>query len=249
MPVKVRFLSKEVIAGSADQLLEDYSREHGVVREPPVPVEEILELHLRLSFGFANLRRDLGVPDVLGALWVEDREVRVDEQLDPDVHQGVEGRYRFTLAHEIGHWQLHRDALSKTQQADLPGGMRERPSVVCRSSEAKAPIEWQADRFAADLLMPERMVREQWTRAKGNAAPLAYQDFQHTQYARRPPSRGLTRIGLVALRSIEAEHTYFFEQVARQFAPRFGVSILAMRIRLEELGLLRVNREPARLFQ
>ena len=36
-------------------------------------------------------------------------------------------------------------------------------------------------------------------------------------------------------------HVYAFEMVAREFAPKFRVSIQAMRIRLENLGLLRID--------
>lgn len=51
-------------------------------------------------------------------------------------------RKRFSIAHELGHWEHHRGS-----------------SSVCRSSDIGNPgsasqIERQADRFAADLLMP-----------------------------------------------------------------------------------------------
>lgn len=51
-------------------------------------------------------------------------------------------RKRFSIAHELGHWEHHRGS-----------------SSVCRASDIGNPgsasqIERQADRFAADLLMP-----------------------------------------------------------------------------------------------
>jgi Zn-dependent peptidase ImmA (M78 family) len=42
----------------------------------------------------------------------------------------------------------------------------------------------------------------------------------------------------------EPEYMYLFEQVAKIFAPKFGVSVQAMRIRLEKLGLLHDQVPP-----
>ena len=109
--------------------------------------------------------------------------------------------------------------------------------------ESKAPIEWQADRFAADLLMPATLVHQQWQEAVGSAQPLVYDDHKAGRYGRRPYSRGFTSVGTVLRRAGEREHVYFFETVAREFAPKFRVSVQAMRIRLEDLGLLREHRD------
>ncbi len=37
----------------------------------------------------------------------------IDESLDPKKNPAKEGRYRFTLAHEGGHWRLHRHLFAK----------------------------------------------------------------------------------------------------------------------------------------
>ena len=75
----------------------------------------------------------------------------------------MEGRYRFTLAHEGGgHWRLHRHLFAKDPaQASLFGGPAA-PSVVCRSSQAKERVEWQADFYASCLLMPRKLVFAAW---------------------------------------------------------------------------------------
>jgi Zn-dependent peptidase ImmA (M78 family) len=61
-------------------------------------------------------------------------------------------RQRFTIAHEIGHFVLHEIDIH------VDKGYR----VVLRdsvSSQAVDPLEIDANRFAAELLMPEKMVR------------------------------------------------------------------------------------------
>ena len=121
--IAVPFLSQKQIEQEATSLLVEFGglRNGGRI-EPPVPVEKILEKHLRLTLDFDDLHERLRIPrsgeepDVLGALWVESGEVFIDESLDPDEHPEQEGRYRFTLAHEIGHWCLHKDYLTSPAQ-------------------------------------------------------------------------------------------------------------------------------------
>jgi hypothetical protein len=126
----------------------------------PVPVEDIADSHVGLLVrDVEDLSSAPGAPPakpgqtlsglllpVLGEIWVNADEAR---QWPP--------RRRFTIAHEFGHWSLHRDA--------------ERP-VYCRSTsvdpdDARPPIpppEDQANVFAAAVLMPARLVREQYVR-------------------------------------------------------------------------------------
>lgn len=60
-------------------------------------------------------------------------------------------RQRFTLAHEIGHFVLHRDLIGDGITDD----------ALYRSTLG-GDIETQANRFAADILMPARLVRQVW---------------------------------------------------------------------------------------
>src|SRR6516225_1289161 len=63
------------------------------------------------------------------------------------------GRINFTLAHEFGHYLLHR--------ADYPNGIRCGEQDVVRWDSAYGQIEYQANRFAATLLMPVDDFRRQ----------------------------------------------------------------------------------------
>src|SRR5262245_58910044 len=123
MAIAVPFLSAKEIESAATTLLVEFGGlGNGGRLKPPVPVEQILEKHLKLTLDFDDLHEKLGVPrdgeepDVLGALWAESGQVFIDESLDPDEHPEQEGRYRFTLAHEIGHWCLHKDYLTSPAQ-------------------------------------------------------------------------------------------------------------------------------------
>lgn len=84
--------------------------------------------------------------------------------------QRSHGRRRFTIAHELGHWHLHRSAGDDAH------------ARFCRSDEIGASgfavqhaqrIEREANRFAAALLMPEQLVRAEAPKLKLNVALLA----------------------------------------------------------------------------
>ncbi|MSP96591.1 MAG: hypothetical protein EXR29_05055, partial [Betaproteobacteria bacterium] len=78
-------------------------------------------------------------------MFFNEERIVIDESLDPEEHPAMEGRYRFTLAHEGGHWRLHPPYFDTNPgQASLFAGPVP-PSIICRSSQAKEPVEWQAD--------------------------------------------------------------------------------------------------------
>ena len=132
----------------------------------------------------------------------------IDQSLDPYEYPDMEGRYHFSVGHEIGHWCLHRPYLANAgTQADMFTDGEPQPAVICRTSQAKERIELQADRFAACLLMPSRLVQK---------------CFDPTRY------QSLTRSEII-------------DYVVPNLAGDFAVSRRAMRIRLENLGLLQVD--------
>ena len=141
--------------------------------EPPIPIDDIIEKHLKIGIEFDDTHRLFGVPrsgigfdpDILGAIFFEQRRIVIDESLDPDANPAKEGRYRYTVAHEVGHWRLHRGLFGKDPaQISLLDGNAP-PSVICRSSQAKARIELQADLYASCVLMPRKLVFAAWDEA------------------------------------------------------------------------------------
>jgi hypothetical protein len=152
MPVKVPFL-EELIERDAEALVAEFEQVRGIRIVPPVPIEGIIEKHLKITVEFDELHEVLGVPrsgdtdsDILGAMFFYDRRIVIDASLDPEESPTKEGRYRFTLAHEGGgHWRLHRHLFAKDPSQSSLFGTPAKPSVICRSSQAKEPIEWQAD--------------------------------------------------------------------------------------------------------
>jgi Zn-dependent peptidase ImmA (M78 family) len=78
-------------------------------------------------------------------------------------------RYRFTIAHEIGHWVCHC----------LEGRAPRLEPSFCRATDiahdADRSIEREANIFASELLMPEHAVRRTWAEiaTEGHDDPVA----------------------------------------------------------------------------
>src|SRR4249919_1005338 len=142
MSIQVPYLTDSAVEAKANLLLTMYARAEKVKVEPPIDLEAILG-HLQLRLDLDDLGRKFGFPDVLGALWVDRREIFIDQTLDPDEQPSALGRFRFTLAHEIGHWELHRLLFEFQQRQDDLFGKPVAPSIICRTSQGKERIELQ----------------------------------------------------------------------------------------------------------
>jgi Zn-dependent peptidase ImmA (M78 family) len=240
MATKVEFLREDEIEKDAELLLAEYEDTIGEPIKLPVPVDEITTYHLALRLGFDDLHKTLnrpmlrGQPDILGAIWVEKELVLIDRHLDPKNNPSMLGRYRFSVAHEIGHWRLHRSYVRDSNQTALFEASTE-PTVICRVSQENEPVEWQANFFGSCLLMPRRRVHDEWKGYLGRTSPLLLSDLRPNGNVMM---RAQSMIYEQGRNEAGAVDIALFEEVAKPIARRFGVSAPAMRIRLENLGLL-----------
>ena len=128
------FIPEPRIERAAAEVLSRWAREQGWTPQPPVPVDEIIELQMGLRVDYDDLRTRLGLDDVLGAIWFGRKLVRVDDSLNIETRPHLLGRYRWTLAHEGGHWILHREILGPPPPGGALFGDLGAPEFVCRSS-------------------------------------------------------------------------------------------------------------------
>jgi Zn-dependent peptidase ImmA (M78 family) len=244
----IPYLSEEAIERDAAALLHEYASARGVLIEPPVPIEDIVEKHLKLGIEFDDTHHLFGVPrpapdpDILGAIFFDDRRIVIDESLDPEENPAKEGRYRFTLGHEGGgHWRLHRHLFAKDRAQATMLGRPPAPSFICRSSEAKRREEWQADFYSSCLLMPRKLVFGAWDVAFPDRKPRVLRPRTLISHPYVEFPRLDLRIGDMDCSETDDEA---LDRIAKPFAETFLVSPIAMRIRLEKLGLL--HREVPR---
>lgn len=132
MSFKVPFRKKSAIEDMAIDLLRKYEAWKGSRLTPPIDIDDIVEGYLKIDLQLVDLKELLAMSDVLGATWFEDKIIRIDSSLEQK-----EGRLSFTMAHEVGHWWIHRP-IYEMDKVTLPmfvyeEHMQPKPAIVCRS--------------------------------------------------------------------------------------------------------------------
>jgi len=109
---------------------------------PPIPVLEIAENN-GVDVVFANFGQHAN--EVAGFCDFGDAKLYVNDKDSTE-------RQLFTIAHELGHWMLHKPIFDHDP---------ERYPVLLRVQDAneKDPLEQEANCFAANLLVPMRLLK------------------------------------------------------------------------------------------
>lgn len=158
--------------------------------------------------------------EVAGIIDNKLKKIQISSQYPAEVRN-------FTLAHELAHAVLHREI----------GLHRDRPLDGTRLSRNET--EYEADIFATAFLMPEKLIRSRFKEVfltdsfvlnENTAFALGFYDYS-LFIKRFKTLRQLSRI----LATTERFNNRYIVSLAKQFY----VSVEAMAIRFEELGLVR----------
>ena len=177
---------------------------------------------LRLREAWVEMRTILPTVESIAFLCVPYRRILIDESLHPLESPQLQSRLRFTLAHEIGHWLLHRNEL------DVAMGW------ACRDPTREVVREYEANRFAGALMIPGDSLREawiehfhRWSLRREDLLPNRHQLIREEIIRRQYCPEG-----------DNATENLMFEGAVSSLAAQFGVSPQTMRIRAEELSLI-----------
>ena len=234
----VPVLSRKQIDAIAEEYLADFRPEY--LKDPqPVDVDKFAVEYMNFRQDFQYLSNSgiyLGMfvfsdtdavevydPEMDEAKYASERAdtIVIDRTL---LETGQEGRYRFTMGHEIAHGLFHRPKADPYQEylrlfygsADGSRDMIFRCGMPQERLESEPEQrwtdgqwkEWQADVFSSSLLMPKTMVE---------------------QIARK--------------RRIDQKDPYAREMLVTETARTFDVTVTAARVRLSKLGILRPLEE------
>jgi Zn-dependent peptidase ImmA (M78 family)/transcriptional regulator with XRE-family HTH domain len=245
--IRPRFLSRRAIDAMAYRLLA----EHGFVNDayvPPTPVETLAEGIEGVRYEIRELPSKDGEPIVLGLTRRDEnlqREVVINSVLADSDRQTDKHRFNFTLAHELFHAIEH---LPLAPTSLRPGMMRrdllyvEHGTTKARASRAQKAVaswakgtrahplmhnedwrEWQANTFAAALLMPDWAVRRRFEGIFGEEFRVAESETNVREFAlETASSNGVSN-----------------DPDGKTLAEAFAVSRQAMAIRLMDLGLVK----------
>ena len=142
MKLRAPFLSYSDIGNKVKSFLN----EHHSSIDIPIPIEEIIELKIGLNiFPYPRLYKDHGLN---GYLTHDLTTINVDDYQYDQLNE----KYRFTLAHELGHYILH-----KSFYENLPPFRTSDEYIQWRLSIPREDITWfetHSDWFAEQVLVP-----------------------------------------------------------------------------------------------
>jgi len=148
----VPFLTNDEIEQQSWNLIWEFAQVESWKITAPIPVETIAENYLKYQIEITTdgLFKD---PSVLGGIIFEENTIQVNGAIE-----NQEGRYNFTVAHELGHHSLHKNWLHSIKNQLNLFDTGKTPGILCREVGKKPYGEIQADKYAAALLMPPAMV-------------------------------------------------------------------------------------------
>jgi len=150
-----RFVSRSEIKGICENCHKKYCKELNFPLEIELIVEKKLNLHI---IPIAGIRALIGIDAFLRSDFsgiVVDNNEYLDDR--------YQNRLRFSIAHEVGHFILHARAYK-----DL--GIRSAGdyinSIQKLSEKAYSALEWQANQFAGNILVPREELAVSLTKAR-----------------------------------------------------------------------------------
>ena len=290
MPVRRPYLTRGRIEQEAEHLLARHEKICGMPVKPPVPVADIADLALirhelfdlykffqvptRDPFRIYSAQFDLyeiypdptrrDPPLIHSALLFDKELALIDHSLNPRKSRSSWEGYRLSMAHQIGHWKLHRNYMAGKSDQALPCDRKSKTTIVCLSSGTTEPTEMQAKYFSACLLMPKRLVFEMWEDHFGRREPLVPTGPLSDKSVMVPPKGQKLRRELIEqdashdtspdfpgdpiselplppddeMDCDDALFELFFRTELASIARIFGVSVSTILHRLAEIGLL-----------
>jgi len=203
-PIKSKRIPFAKISERAKEIRDKYNKPKDLV---PVPVEHIIEAKLGISiipaFGLLE-ETDIEV------LFLSDlKTIYIDSAVYGN--KNYDKRNRFTLAHELGHFFLHVNEITKYKFKSAEDWLNFRLNINVQDLEW---IERQADEFAGSFLVPSDVLETQIFKNKTNIKSF----FEKS--AKKYDAEELDELLL--------------EGISRLFSDYFMVSMPAIRTRIKK---------------
>lgn len=145
------------INSDAESFLETYYPAKNI----PIPIEKIIDLQLQIDIipipGLKDVFEKAGL-DIDAFIAPDFKSISVDMH----IQEKVTTRYRFTLAHEIGHMVLHSYLYKQFQFNTMDQWIEIINNMPISESRI---VEWQADEFAGLVLVPREFLKEKFVKA------------------------------------------------------------------------------------
>jgi len=211
----IPYLGQEDIERRVSRILDyfklDIRNKHQILL---TPLCEFLNTNNNIKFIFdENLGKNPNGLDILGKITFNPNKIYVSNTLEYS-----SPRWRFTLAHEIGHFLLHRKSFNELFSSDYYD-TDESLTWGSLNKTLNYRIEWQANSFASSLLLPRDLIISV---VIDSLKELGVNKFGH---------------GLIYLDD-QKDNIYTYQQILFFIKREFNVSLQAINYRLAQLKIL-----------
>jgi hypothetical protein len=217
---KMKFYRNEQIEQIAEQRLHEFAQKLERPLSFPIDIELFGDLVLGLSMLWEEIEEIPG-EEVLAGLRAPDRLIVMNERHQQEMEQKP-GRRRLTQGHEMGHWELFVDK-SKLDHPDLFDAAA--PEIFAYRSSTGGQVEIIQTLLTSE---PGRDILRQ-INSRADTSDEA---------------RSVNRYAIEEARKIDRtqwRNLYLLVE-------HFGVTISALRVRLEQLNLLYVDQKTNTLY-
>ena len=226
----MKFYRNEKIEQIAEQRLLDFERKLERPLTLPIDVELFGELVLELSILWDDIE-ELPGEEILAGLKVGERLIVMNERRRPEM-EAKPGRRRLTLGHEMGHWDLFVDK----SKLDYPTLFEAAAPAIFAYRSAKGG---QVQIIKTLLACEEGRDLLRQINSRADAPDEARSVNRYAAAILMPRT-----VIIAEARKIDRTHWRNLYPLADQF----GVTISALRVRLEQLNLLYVDQETNTLY-
>lgn len=144
------------------EVAERFLAEHHPIGTPPIPIENMIEYGVNLTpIPLPELKSNFKVD---GFISQDLKHIYVDNDLM--ARRCNLNRLRFTLAEEVSHYLLHSEWIAKQRALSL----EEWKQYVRWLKVNDGPLDTQARKCAAAILVPRRQLSSIWQRARHEAS-------------------------------------------------------------------------------
>lgn len=135
----------------AETIAKNYNSE----RLAPFPFKEIEKKHPDLKIYLSDMEDEIS-----GAILYDKKK----DEFKVTINQNKsKTRQYFTIAHELGHYFLHGEKIRKDGYlVDNDQSLSDEIILYRLDSRVDTQVEFEANQFAATLIMPEEVVRKAW---------------------------------------------------------------------------------------
>jgi len=210
------------------QRLREYCKISEKEITPPIPIDKIIEQQFDLRIGWEEIP-ELKGEKILGAIYYRQKTIILNENHRKELEEKP-GLERFTLGHELGHWDLFCDK-GKLDALTLPG-------LGLENGQGKPALR------EGKLGLYEVIIKNAWTDDADFKKLMAIMNrkdgFFEAHAVNTYASTMLLPIDLLK-ESCRGKRLDNWPELYR-LAEEYGVTITALKVRLSKLGHLHIGK-------